>query len=306
MDLTRSNGRSSERPLRHARRHRLINVPVLVVTAVLTLSTSAVASGAIPGFRPAERLGIDVADAVGDPLGVRGDEQVTRSADRGGPVVADAAAGQQPLRAAAVREPLPTWTGEAAAVVRPAEGPSVTPTATPVDPTAVPGTGTATATLPSATPTVSTPAPTVEPSTSTTAAPTGTGSLPDLEQRLVALTNAERAKAGCGALTVDARLVASADAHAVDMVAKQYFDHTGPDGSTPTSRGAAAGYPGGVAENIATGFTEADGVMTAWMASDGHRANIVNCAYTVIGVGFDPGALPGYGGGTWVQTFGSV
>lgn len=313
MTVTR-DVRSGERMVRHARSHGGVNRGVLVTTLVLAVIASMALSGLIPGFRPADRLGIDVAAAVGSPLAERLDDVASRSVERaveaGGAIPGDGPA------APALAKALPTWTGGGVDddAADPGQGPGPSPTATQAPVTSSPGTQTAATTPPSPSASIpsesSTSAPSLTtastPTPTTSASATGSPALPDLEQRLVDLTNAERAKVGCPALAVDTRLVTSADAHAVDMVAKQYFDHSGADGSTPTTRGAAAGYPAGVAENIGTGFTDAAAVMTAWLASPGHRANIVDCAYKVIGVGYDPGALPGFGPGTWVQAFGSV
>lgn len=40
--------------------------------------------------------------------------------------------------------------------------------------------------------------------------------------------------------------------------------------------------------------------MTAWMNSPGHRANILNCQFTKLGVGVHTGS----GGPWWTQDFG--
>jgi uncharacterized protein YkwD len=123
------------------------------------------------------------------------------------------------------------------------------------------------------------------------------------EQDVVELVNRERSKArpSCEPLRVDSRLTTAARAHSADMAAKNYFGHDGRDGSSPTDRARRAGYPGGVAENIASGQSTPNAVMNAWMNSSGHRTNIVNCRYTVIGVGL------AYRGRTpyWTQNFGS-
>jgi uncharacterized protein YkwD len=120
---------------------------------------------------------------------------------------------------------------------------------------------------------------------------------------VVALTNAERAQAGCGALAIDARLTAAAQAHSVDMAINNYFDHISLDGQTPFQRIAAAGYTFSVAaENIAGGQRTPRDVVAGWMNSAGHRANILNCSLSQIGVGFATG---GSYGTYWTQDFGS-
>ncbi|MDL4821639.1 CAP domain-containing protein [Actinomadura opuntiae] len=129
-----------------------------------------------------------------------------------------------------------------------------------------------------------------------TAAPGSSGP----ENAVVALTNAERAKAGCDALRVDRRLVAAARAHSADMAAHDYFDHDSPNGDSPWARMREAGYAGPGAENIARGYATAAAVVEGWMTSPGHRANILNCGLRAIGVGMAAGP----DGPLWTQDFG--
>jgi len=121
-------------------------------------------------------------------------------------------------------------------------------------------------------------------------------------QQVEALVNVERSRAGCGPVSVDAALQRAAQGHSDDMAARDYFSHTSPDGVTFARRIRAAGYDGrAIAENIAAGQTSAKDVMSSWMASPGHRTNILNCAYRDIGVGYATG---GSYGTYWTQTFG--
>jgi uncharacterized protein YkwD len=70
------------------------------------------------------------------------------------------------------------------------------------------------------------------------------------------------------------------------MSAAAGFRHNGSDGRTPFQRMVAAGYHYSVAaENIAAGQPNAAAVMAAWMASDGHALNILDCRFGEIGVG---------------------
>ena len=69
---------------------------------------------------------------------------------------------------------------------------------------------------------------------------------------------------------INAALQAAASKYAVKMATEDFLDHVSPDGSTPTSRGAAEGYVGPVSENIAGGFPDAQNVVAAWMSSPGH------------------------------------
>ncbi|KQX93778.1 MULTISPECIES: CAP domain-containing protein [Streptomyces] len=130
----------------------------------------------------------------------------------------------------------------------------------------------------------------------TAEAPAGTSA----QAAVIALVNQERAKAGCSPVTARASLTALAQAFSEDMAARGFFDHTDPDGATPWDRAAKAGVEGLGGENIARGQADAQAVMDAWMNSDGHRANILNCDYTTLGVGVHMGS----GGPWWTQDFG--
>jgi len=80
-------------------------------------------------------------------------------------------------------------------------------------------------------------------------------------------------------------------AHSDDMVAHDYFGHTGSDGSSAGQRAAAAGYAWRTwGENIAAGQTSVAATMAGWMASDGHCANIMNAAFRDIGLACVSGA----------------
>lgn len=102
--------------------------------------------------------------------------------------------------------------------------------------------------------------------------------------------------AATGALTLQSRLTNAAQGHADDMNTHGYFSHTGRDGSNVGSRVTREGYSWSrVGENIAYGYPDADAVMTGWLKSDGHCANLMNPNYTHLGVG--------KGGSYWVQVF---
>ncbi|MEW9534099.1 CAP domain-containing protein [Microbispora sp. NPDC049125] len=121
-----------------------------------------------------------------------------------------------------------------------------------------------------------------------------------LENEVVQLTNAERAKAGCGPLKHDARLHAAAYGHSADMSARNTLDHDSADGRTFDQRIKAAGYSfTAAAENIMKDLSKPSDVVQGWMNSAGHRQNILNCAYTDIGVGYVAA-----GGSYWTQDFG--
>ncbi|MCC3764941.1 CAP domain-containing protein [Glycomyces sp. TRM65418] len=122
----------------------------------------------------------------------------------------------------------------------------------------------------------------------------------DLEAAVADLADQERGEAGCGSLERDSRLDAAARLHAEDMAANDYFSHDSQDGRSPTDRANAQGFEGGVGENIAMGYPDAAAAMEGWMNSEGHRANILNCEYDVIGIGVADRDGTLY----WVQNFG--
>lgn len=117
------------------------------------------------------------------------------------------------------------------------------------------------------------------------AAPAG---LLGFAQDVVNLTNQERAAAGLPPLASDPALMSAAQGHSQDMADHDFVSHTGSDGSTPYQRIVRAGYSPlyVAAENIAAGYASPASVVAAWMASPGHRANILSPLYTHIGVGY--------------------
>ncbi|MCR6487087.1 CAP domain-containing protein [Amycolatopsis sp. OK19-0408] len=121
---------------------------------------------------------------------------------------------------------------------------------------------------------------------------------PSTAAQVLSLVNAERADAGCKPLTEEAHLTTAAQDYSDQMSAGNFFSHTSPDGTTFDQRIKNAGYSKPGAENIAKGQTSAAQVMDAWMNSEGHRANILNCSLTKLGVGFTKA------GNYWVQDFG--
>ena len=92
-------------------------------------------------------------------------------------------------------------------------------------------------------------------------------SLSASESAAIARTNAARARAGLPPLTADPQLMQSARSHARWMAGSRSLTH----GS-------------GVTENIGMGQTTASEAVADWMASSGHRANILGNGHTRIGV----------------------
>jgi uncharacterized protein YkwD len=123
------------------------------------------------------------------------------------------------------------------------------------------------------------------------------------ESQVLTLTNQERAKAGCAPLAANAQLAAAAKAHDDDMAKSGTMTHTGTDGSTPATRIQAAGYTWKMAgENVAYGQKTPAQVMTDWMNSPAHKANILNCGYKDLGVAYTTDSR---GRAYWTQNFGA-
>lgn len=118
-----------------------------------------------------------------------------------------------------------------------------------------------------------------------------------LREQICALANVERAKVGAKPLVLEAVRSDVAQAHAEDMIARNYFSHTSPDGDGPDDRLRSAGVTWSTwGENIAMNSSgTASAVMTQWMNSSGHRANILNGSFGRLGVGKQQS--------DWVQVF---
>jgi uncharacterized protein YkwD len=117
--------------------------------------------------------------------------------------------------------------------------------------------------------------------------------------------NQERAKNGTAALTRHCDLDTAAQRHVNDMVAKNFLNHTGSDGSGPGKRIAETGYPSGTwGENIYGGTNPtAESAMGFWMNSTGHRGNILNSSYTQVGIAYAFGPNTSYKN-YWCVVFG--
>jgi uncharacterized protein YkwD len=145
---------------------------------------------------------------------------------------------------------------------------------------------------------------------STLSQPASTVSNSSFIQRIVDLTNTHRQQAGLQPLRLNLKLTNSAQTHSEDMALRDFFNHTGLNGSSVRDRTLQQGYESSyVGENIAAGYSTPETVVQAWMDSEGHRANILNPKYQEIGIGYyylanDTGNVnyKHY----WTQDFGAV
>lgn len=137
------------------------------------------------------------------------------------------------------------------------------------------------------------------------------------------LVNRERVAHGERPLASSPSLARAAQSHTESMVARRYFDHIGPAGDTPLMRIRAAGYMAAsplsgyarvsVGENLAWGtgrLSTPRAIVAAWMASPGHRANILDPLYRATAIGIStrvPSSLAhGHAGGIYTEDFGSI
>ena len=153
------------------------------------------------------------------------------------------------------------------------------------------------------------------PSTAT-AGTRATCGLADFEAEALRLINAHRAAgAQCGSsgsfaattpLAWNATLTQAALVHADDMLAREFFSHTGSDGSSAGDRATAAGYVWQtVGENIAAGYPTVAVVVAGWMASPGHCANLMQPAFRDIGMACVSGAAGSKYATYWSQSLGA-
>ncbi len=145
------------------------------------------------------------------------------------------------------------------------------------------------------------------------------GNISLIRAAVLCLVNRERADRGERPLVPDARLQRAAQAHSESMAFHNYFEHDGPQRETPLSRIRATGYISSarigyeVGENIAWGTLwegAPSAIVAAWMASPGHRANILDARFRDSAVGVSP-HLPsslagGQAGAIYTEDFGDL
>jgi uncharacterized protein YkwD len=133
------------------------------------------------------------------------------------------------------------------------------------------------------------------------------------------LVDQERTNHGEAALQSNANLQQSAQGHTESMVSDDYFEHDSPSGDTPLSRITASGYIFSshvgyeIGENIGWGtlsLSTPRAIVAAWMASPGHRANILDARFRDTAIGVSPRVPSSLGqgqlGGIYTQDFGVI
>lgn len=138
--------------------------------------------------------------------------------------------------------------------------------------------------------------------------------LNDQKQAMLTLVNEARSQARqCGdqrfeaveALVWSCKLEAAAESHSQDMAANDYFSHTGPDGAGIEQRVDNQDYVWqAVGENIAAGHTSVSAAVEGWLESPGHCRNIMNDAFTEMGMAKANNSESRYST-YWTQTLGT-
>ncbi len=125
-------------------------------------------------------------------------------------------------------------------------------------------------------------------------------------QQLLQLTNKERQQYGFPPLALNNELISAAEKKGENMFKENYWAHNAPDGTTPWVFIKNAGYDYSYAgENLARGFDSTESIMNAWMASPGHRENILSPNYKDVGFAILSGELTGEDTVLVVEEFGA-
>lgn len=127
-----------------------------------------------------------------------------------------------------------------------------------------------------------------------------------LSSDVIVWTNTYRTQNNLKALSRNSKLDAAAIIKVHDMFERQYFEHVSPSGKNSADLVTGVGYEYlWVGENLALGiFSDEKDLVDAWMASPGHRANILNSHFEEIGVGVEEGTYEGKHVWLAVQEFG--
>jgi uncharacterized protein YkwD len=143
------------------------------------------------------------------------------------------------------------------------------------------------------------------------------GNLSLIRVAILCLINRKRAENNESPLVTSPDLERAAENHCEEMLADDYFAHVSPSGETPVDRIRDTGYIPGpsygyvIGENLAWGtyqLSTPQAIASAWFASPGHLANILEAQYQETGIAITPAVpealAPGATGATYAQEFG--
>jgi uncharacterized protein YkwD len=145
------------------------------------------------------------------------------------------------------------------------------------------------------------------------------GNLDLIRAAVLCLINRQRAQNGASPLRLSGQLQQAAEGHSHELVSSNYFAHVSPSGVTPVDRIRETGYIPGptvgyvIGENLAWGtygLATPAAIVSAWIASPGHLANILEAQYSETGIGVTPAVPASFGnsapGATYAQEFGVI
>lgn len=145
------------------------------------------------------------------------------------------------------------------------------------------------------------------------------GNLALVRAAVLCLINTERARNGEGPLTTSPQLEQAAASHGQEMISRDYFAHVSPSGLTPVERIRTTGYIPDpevgyvIGENLAWGtlsLASPQAIVSAWLASPEHLANILEAKYSDTGIDVEPevpaSLAQGSTGALYTQEFGVI
>jgi len=125
-------------------------------------------------------------------------------------------------------------------------------------------------------------------------------------EEIIELTNQKRQANGLSELKLNPVLVEAAQQKGADMMAKNYWAHTSPDGKTPWYFFKNVSYQYLYAgENLARDFIDSPSVVSAWMNSPTHKDNLLSSRYQEIGIAVIQDTFQGNESVLVVQLFGT-
>jgi uncharacterized protein YkwD len=140
-----------------------------------------------------------------------------------------------------------------------------------------------------------------------------------VREAILCLVNKVRAQHGESPLELNNDLGQAAAGHSDELISADYFAHVSPSGETPVDRIRGTGYIPSpavgyvIGENLAWGtyaLATPQAIVSAWVASPGHLANILEAQYRQTGIGVTPAVPVAFGGGapgaTYAQEFGVI
>ncbi len=119
-----------------------------------------------------------------------------------------------------------------------------------------------------------------------------------IQQNMLDAINAYRAQNGLDPLIYSKRLERAISQHVQDCWARNFFDHTNPDGDGPADRALDVGFCHPyVGENLAYGQRSVAEVMEGWKNSPAHNRNLLHASFAYVGMGhfIDPNGIHYWG-----------